>query len=425
VQHVKRIARSITGSAFLRQNAVFLFGSLLVGFANYLYYPVLARLIRPDAYGEVQAIVSLFLQLTIFLTVLTQVTVNVVTNYTDEDHKRKVIFELERFASMVSIVLLVLGVILSGPLTRFFQFASVWPFIILLVVFVASVPLAFRSAYLRAHQKFGLTSAVNLVSGFGRILASAGLVLAGFSAAGAIGGLLAAQIGAFAYAAYEARKLGFRRPEGARYFSVPSLSLIAPELKYALLVLMGTTLITLLSSMDVFVAKHYFDPQTAGEYAGVSTVARTIFFLVSPIALVLLPAVRITNPAGENRKLLIKSVALTIAIGAPAVLICVIAAPMVVSALMGRHYLPYAHVLPVLSVAMLLLSIANVVISYYMALRKYQIWFIILICISGPLLVMWLHHSNVQDIAINLLYSTVGMLGLFAAWRTWTQLRKR
>jgi O-antigen/teichoic acid export membrane protein len=424
VQRISTLTRSLKGSAFLRQNAIFFVGSLLVGFVNYLYYPVLGRLLAPSQYGEVQAVVALFLQLTILLTVLTQVTVNVVANYQDEAHKQKVVFELERLAALLSIGVLVLGVIGSWQLKQFFQFDSVWPFIVLLLIFVASVPLAFRSAYLRAHQRFGLVSVANLIGSVARVLFSALFVVAGLQAAGAVGGLLAAQVVAFCYAAYYARKLGFRRPTGVHYLSKPSFVLVAPELKYALFVLIGTMAITLLSSIDVFVVKHYFDPQLAGEYAGVSTVARTIFFLTAPIALVLLPAVRLHKPAVENRRLLLKSLALTLAVGAPAAVVCMVADRLVTSALMGHRYLAYAHLLPTLSMAMLLLSVVNVVISYYIALRKYQISSILILSIGSAAALMWMHHSSLSDIAMNVVYSSAGTLIVLAVWRGYVQLQK-
>jgi O-antigen/teichoic acid export membrane protein len=422
MQRIRTVMRSFVKSAFLRQNAIFFVGSLLVGFVNYVYYPVLGHMLPPDAYGEVQAIVALFLQLTILLTVLTQVTVNVVTNYQDEARKQRVVFELERLAFMLSIGIVLVGAAFSWQLKQFFQFESVWPFIVLLLVFVASVPLAFRSAYLRAHQKFGLTSVTSLISAACRVICSAILVIIGWKATGAIGGLLAAQLIAFSYAAYEAHKLGFRRPAGVRYLSVPSFKLVAPELRYALFVLAGTMAVTLLSSVDVFVVKHYFDPQVAGEYAGVSTVARTIFFVTSPIALVLLPAVRIHKPTTENRQLLLKSLALTLAVGGPAVLVCSLAERTIIAAMMGQSYLPYAHLLPVLSLAMLFIAVANVIISYYIALRKYQISSIVLFSIAGAMLLMWMHHNSVSDIAMNILYGGVGTVGIFVMWRGYSQL---
>src|SRR5262249_32510346 len=80
---LRRLARRALASPFLRHNAVYFAGSLLVAFLNYLYYPVLGRLLQPADFGEVQAVISLFLQAGVFLQVLGTVTVGVFKKYPD------------------------------------------------------------------------------------------------------------------------------------------------------------------------------------------------------------------------------------------------------------------------------------------------------------------------------------------------------
>ena len=82
---MRTIVRPLSTSAFLRHNAIFFVGAVAVGALNYLYYPILGRMLNIESFGEVQTLVSLFVQLQIFLTVMSQVTVNVVANYEDED----------------------------------------------------------------------------------------------------------------------------------------------------------------------------------------------------------------------------------------------------------------------------------------------------------------------------------------------------
>lgn len=65
---------------FLRHNAIYMVGSLSVAALNYLFYPVLGRMLSPADFGEVQALTSLFTQAAIFLTILTYVTVHVTVN---------------------------------------------------------------------------------------------------------------------------------------------------------------------------------------------------------------------------------------------------------------------------------------------------------------------------------------------------------
>jgi O-antigen/teichoic acid export membrane protein len=46
----------------LWHNGIFFVGSLVASVLNYLYYPVLGRMLHPAAFGESQTLVSMFLQ---------------------------------------------------------------------------------------------------------------------------------------------------------------------------------------------------------------------------------------------------------------------------------------------------------------------------------------------------------------------------
>jgi purine-cytosine permease-like protein len=97
--------RSIAHSPFLRQNAIFFIGSTVVSFLNYLYYPVLGRLLSPADFGEVQAIISFFLQTGVLLSVLSLVTINVVKRYPRPVDQAPLLAELERIALWIGLAL--------------------------------------------------------------------------------------------------------------------------------------------------------------------------------------------------------------------------------------------------------------------------------------------------------------------------------
>jgi len=411
-----KLFSTLSHSSFLRHNAVFFFGSLLIGILNYAFYPVIGHLLPVDGYGEVQALVSFFAQLTIFLNVLSQVAINVITNYTDEDQKQRVILELEKLGFAISIVILVAGSLGSWWLASFFHFGSIWPLIIMLLAFVATVPLSFRGAYLRAKKQFGHAAFAGIISSASEIMVSATLVVIGLGAAGAIGGLIVAQLLAFGYAAYRSRQVGFRKPEGIRYFAIPDFNAIAPELRYGLFVLLLSMVITVFSTADVFIVKHYFSPRIAGEYSGVSVIAKSVFFVTAPIAQVLMPHVHLHSSQRSNLMALVKSLGLVVCISGCALLLFFVAPKSIIGTLMGHKFLPYARLLPRVGLAMLLLSVINVFISYSIALRDYLASVIVTIGIGLAWTLILLHHNNVSTIITSLIDSAAILLGMFILW---------
>jgi len=401
---------------FLKNNLVFFLGSVAVGALNYLYYPVIGRLMSPSAFGEVQTLISVFLQLTIFLGVLSLVAVNLIAN-DKNDRAQRIVTELQLASLWLSVGTLVITILAATWLQSAFRFESVWPFILLTVALIAAVPFTFQTAYLRGRERFGATSLANLLVAGGKIIFSVGLVLAGFGTSGAIGGLIAAQLVGLAYAFSQAQK--GRMKQTAQALSVrwwPDIRVVAGEIKYVGYALVGSLGVMLLLSLDVIVVKYFFDAHTAGLYAGVATVARIIFFLTASIAQVLLPAVKIGNSVRENHGLLVKSALILIGLSVPVLMLCIAAPSFVMNALMGSEYDQFSELLPLLSLAIFFISILNLLILYCLALRRYTP---ALLTMAGTLVtygVMLFYHTTLHDIVAILLCGSMVIACSVTGW---------
>lgn len=388
---------------------------MATGALNYLYYPVLGRFMSPSAFGEVQVLVSLFLQLTIFLTVLSMLTVNIVANYRDKKTRDQILYEIEKLALVVGVVLLGVVAIISPFLQTFFQFDSSLPFTALALAFVAGIPLTSRSAYLRGQQAFGKTSVVNCLAAGGKIFASLALVVLGFGTLGAILGIVGAQLFAGGWAAYQARRLGLLKRD-APWHQLPRLQVISGELRYAGLVLITSLAITLHYSIDIIAVKHYFDAHTAGLYAGIATVGRILFFLTASIAQVMLPAVKLANKPSQNQAVLWRSLLLLGLVSLPVLFVFWFWPQPVVHLLMGQNYNELAALLPDLSLAIVIIAALNLFMNYYVALRTYNmLMFAIIDAVVASSWVVW-HHDTPLAVVESLLYSSATMIGLLGVW---------
>ena len=403
-------------SRFLLHNSIFFFGAAAVGALNYLYYPVMGRLLDTSSFGEVQTLISLFLQITIFLTVMGLVTINIVTNYTSITLRNTVVLEFEKLALLISSILLLLTAVFGKTIANFLNFHSFAPFIFLMLALIASVPFTFRGAFLRGKQKFGLASLGNIIGAAGKLIFAVLLVLAGFGTAGAIGGLIVAHILACMAVAVWAARAGLAWPNKSHWIKLPNFKVLAPEFRYGLLVLIGSLIITLQYSLDVVVVKHFFDPHTAGLYAGVASVARIIFFVTASISMVLISMVKINAPRMQNEKVLVKSLLLTAGVGLPVLVICVWQPAHVTTLLMGSAYAEVAWLLPRLSIAVFIVSILNVFVSYYLALRRYMLAPVLTVGALATYALMYAHHASLIDIVNSLLMGSLVMLAAIIVW---------
>ncbi len=151
---MKQLLNVAKNNEFLRSNAIFFVGSILIAVLNYLYYPILGRLLPVESFGELQVLISLYTQITIFLVVATLVVTNIVVNEKNKDASNSTTYELERLSVYIGIGFLVVISLLAVPLQNLLKFSSPLPFILVGLLFVFSIPLAFRGAYLRGKQDF-------------------------------------------------------------------------------------------------------------------------------------------------------------------------------------------------------------------------------------------------------------------------------
>jgi O-antigen/teichoic acid export membrane protein len=419
-----RITRQLQENQFLRHNAVFFVGSIGVGALNYLYYPILGRLLSPASFGEVQTLVSIFLQLNIFLTVLSLVIVNIVTNSSDDRQRNALVVEFERLALVVSFGALAASLFFQSQLQSFLQFESPWPFGLLALSMVVSVPFILRGAVLRGKQRFGLMSAGNIIAAGAKIVFSAALVTVGLGTIGAIGGIVLAQAVACIFVALWAFRLGFKGETGTKKLRLPNMRILLPELRYGAFVLLGSLAITLQYSLDIVVVKHYFDAHVAGLYAGIASVARIVFFITASVSQVLISSVKMNDTGKHNTALLLRSALLLAVLGLPALLLLVLMPSMVVKVLMGDAYLTMSHLLPRLSTAIFIVSILNLLSAYYLALRRYGIAIVSSIGVGLTYFLILMHHESPGAVVNSLPIGSIAMLCLSVLWIASTKLKE-
>ena len=107
--------RRVRQSDFLKNNAVFFFGTLMIAVFNYLYYPVISRLVSVSDFGEIQSTISIFMQLGIVLTAFGYVVINIINNTSKKSEEYALISALERRMLIISLVLFALLMIFKTP----------------------------------------------------------------------------------------------------------------------------------------------------------------------------------------------------------------------------------------------------------------------------------------------------------------------
>jgi len=391
---------------FVKNNIVLFIGSVTVAFLNYLYHPVLGRLMNVADFGEVQVIISLFMLTGVLGGVVKNVIVNITANEEEGDNQKEVILMLGKLSIYLVLLFSFLVIVFSNFFRQELNFHSYWPFITLALIISWSMAFNVRQAVLQGLSRFWEISISGAIVSLGRLGFAVIFIYLGWSSFGAIFGLLLAQMLAFYYVFLKTRQ--HLKLNAAKHIKIDGR--VKKELWYGLSILISSIAVTFLYTFDVVLVKYFFSADEAGLYSGIATVGRIIFFLTASISVVLLSAVKIDKAKKENLKTLTKGLLLTISLGGTALLTFYAFHDMVVGLLIGHKYLFYSKYLFKLGILSFLASIINLIFVYFFALRNKRILFPSL---AAPLFVIILtifNHETITSVVNNFIFGSIFVL---------------
>lgn len=400
----KKDTFSLEQHDFLKYNIIFFIGTLSIAFFNYLYYPVISRLVSVSDFGEIQAWISLFMEFGIILTAFGYVITNIVRNH--ESEKKVLLIELERIALGISIVIFFILSILSIYLKASFQFTSYIPFVALGLMIVLNVPATFRTYYLQGQRRLKEVAISGVVFAVGKLLLTVLFLIMGMRLFGVICGYL---IGVVATIYYLVQKTSGSLPS---VFSSLPLSLAKPkfqteaktlkrEVKYGLFILVLLFLIAILSTSDAIVVRRFFSPHDAGLFSGISSIGRIVYFITASVAGVLIATVQVKDSLSENRAVLRKSIYMILLIGGSVMTVFILFPELCVDILIGSKYASELSLLPWIGVSMLFASLNNLLFSYQIALRKFVTIIPAVLGIVLLIALIMLLHRTLKQVALD------------------------
>lgn len=395
----------------VRQNTVLLVGGAASGVGGFAYHAIAGRILGPGLYGEVASAIAAYTVLStpyfVLLLVLAHCTATLSAER-DLGGMRGHALRTGAWLALPGAALVVLAVVFAAPAAAFLQLGSPLPMVWLGVTVAVTWQLAIPRALLQGMQRFGALSlnfTVEMVARSGSVLV---LLLAGFAVAGGAAALLVGALLSLGLGVAALRDV-LEAPPGrrARLGGMAGLSTSAAA---------GTVGVLLLYNLDVVLAKHFLDPRSAGLYGGLNKVAGIVFFLTLSVSQVMFPKVVEAARAGRHpaRLLLLSGLLLCLLSAIP--LAAFTGEPrLVIGTLFGPSFEGAAPLMPLAGLIGLGLSLDNLLIQFFVALRDR--WFIPILlggCALEAALIS-LRHQGAGAVVLDVLLAMFVLLLLLAA----------
>ncbi|MCX6781641.1 MAG: oligosaccharide flippase family protein [Candidatus Magasanikbacteria bacterium] len=394
---ISRIVRTsldrIRQDRFLSNIVILLCGSLAVGAVNYLYQFLMARMLTVAVYGELQTLLAIFTVTAIPTATLATVLVKYTADFKAKNQPNKIyslFLILTKKTSVAAVAFFALFAIFSGQIARFINLDSVWPLLILGIVFLFSFPSSINLGIIRGLQKFKELSVISLISALLKVAFSVLLVKLGFAINGAVGAITLAALVSYLLYFYPLKFLFKRQKEEVQVKEIG---------RYSFPVFFSLLFIALLCNVDIILVKHFFSAQTAGEFGALAMLGNVIYFMAGPVAGVMFPMAADAHSSLKHpAKILKKAICLTALIGLGIVIFYFIIPDLIINILIGGKFLAISKYLGWFGLSMFLYSLVALLANYFLSVGKAMGAYLVGIGSLLQIVFIYIFHTSLWQI---------------------------
>ncbi len=366
---------------------------ILACFFSFAYDLSMSILLSPERFGILFSLISMH-TLIIVVSDFLVLTVAKFTSKLKADGREDSLHHLWRSslkrALLVSVVVFMVLAALSPLVSRFLNIDEVAYPIILFSLIISAFGLAVNRGVLQGLQRFipfGLTLALGHFLKFGLGVL---LVYLGFEIYGGLAAILIAFTAVFLLSFRFLRDLP---PGGSERLSIVGFR------SYAGLALLAIFSITMLTNVDVILAKHYFSAADAGNYSALSLLGRVVYYAPMGIGLAMFPKTSaLFESAGEYQRPFYKALLMAII-----TVFCIVAVyglfpQFITQLLFGDKYpLIVPHIFKY-GLAMGMFAISYLLMTYFLSLNQTRVSYALLAVVLIQVTLMFLFHAGIDQL---------------------------
>lgn len=386
---------------FLSGTAFLFAGSMLANVFAFLFNLFLARKLTTIDYGIYASLISFFsiailLPQSFLLTI-----VQFATKYFSENHKeqaKKLYQDTTRILMSCSVILFIVLLAFSPFIQRYLHIENIWLIISVGLLIGISFLYSFNMSYLQSLLLFGYMSFLQALGAFAKLLSGIVFVFMGFGVLGAMGGVALSLFIPLIFSIFR-----------LRFLLTPIQKKVTINVKeiyqYAFPTMLCAISLASFIASDVILAKHYLTPTQAGLYAGLSLIAKAIFYFTGIIPTVMFPV--LVNKFAKGTGIQTTFYSSLILVGVPSLLISLVyfIFPKFIIFLFlgGRAYTAGATVLGFMALFISFYSIVSILVNFFLSVKQTAIAFpVVTAAVLQILFISFFHESLSQIIFVSL-----------------------
>lgn len=412
---IKDLFTRAKSNHLFKNSVVFFVGSMVASAFSYLFHMRMGRMLSVSEYGELQSLISIYMIIFLPSTALTLI----VAKFSSHNHRLEEFYKVKSFFKKLtknfvcaSFLISLILIVFCKQISYFLQLSSPYEVVIFSMVFIFLFLMAINKGVLQGFNLFKDLSLVVILETSSKFIFGVVLVWIGWKTYGAITAIVVGFAVSCLYSFLPLRKVFIKNKTANgdvkkaldTQGGVKRLNLddeLKDLTKYAMPVVFSLLGVASLLSFDVILAKHYFTPQLAGAYGGLSIIGRIIYFAVAPLAGVLFSTSSRQHKDGENyQRSFFLSFALTFSAGACAIFAYFVVPRLIIQTLLGGKYINIASYLGWYAVAITMLSLVNLAVNFLLSIKMTKCVYLVLGGVLLQIIGIIIWHQNIWQLIV-------------------------
>jgi len=391
-------------SSELGRGTIILFITMnLFNFLNFAFHFGMGRLLGPANYGVLAVLMSIIY----IFGIPTEAIQNIITKYTSKFNAKKQEGKINflmrkslRKGLKISIILFTISIILGLILAKFLKI-NFWLILLTNTLIFTSLSLPISRGVLQGRKKFSaLGNSMVIESGI-KLFCSISLVMIGLSVFGAMIGVIIGVCAGLVFSLFFNSDILKSKQEKTEFNEIYNMS--KPYFITMIVVL-------LIFSIDVILAKRFFSPEIAGQYAVLSMLGKMIFFGTVAISKAMFPLVSEKKEQKADSKGLFKKSLLIIgAICLISIIVYFLFPELIIKILYGKDYTEMAQYLFFSGLAFTFLSLSNLILIYKLSIDKLKKSYLLFIFLILEIILLSIFNDSIKQYILAFMFSNIIM----------------
>ena len=393
--------KKIVSNELVRGSFVLFITFNIFNILNFVFQFSMARMLGPVEYGVFAVLMSMLY----FMAIPSDSIQTIVSRYTSKFNVKE---ENGKIKSLITkslkkgILFAFLIYLLLIPFFYLFSyFLNISFFLVLLtgLMLFTFFLIPTTRGVLQGQKRFN-SLGINMVLDSGiKVLISLYLVFIGWSVYGAVSSILLGSFIALVLSFIPLRKTLSEKSKSANFSGI---------YQYSSPIVFSILAILLMQSLDVILAKRFFSPEVAGQYAVANLIGKMIFFGTLAISKSMFPLSSEKFDDGKNtNKIFYRSLIIVLFLCVSALLVLLLFPELFVKVLFGEKYLPVSNIIFNIGLAFSFISLSNLVVLYCISVNRkintfYMAGFVII-----QVILLWLFKSSLYSFSIAMMISSL------------------